>query len=70
VSSAPGADAICQDFADALDVPLADITAAIPLGRAGDPRDIAEAVAYLVSDRAQWVTGVSLTVDGGELPVI
>jgi NAD(P)-dependent dehydrogenase (short-subunit alcohol dehydrogenase family) len=66
----PGADAIRQDFADALDVPLADITAGIPLGRAGDPRDIAEAVAYLVSDRAQWVTGVSLTVDGGELPVI
>ena len=36
----------------------------------GDPRDIAEAVAYLVPDRAQWITGVSLIVDGGELPVI
>ncbi len=66
----PGADAIRQDIADAMGASLADITAAIPLGRPGDPRDIAEAVAYLVSDRAQWVTGVTLTVDGGELPVI
>lgn len=66
----PGADAIRQNFADAMEVALAATTAGIPLGRPGDPRDIAEAVAYLVSDRARWVTGVSLTVDGGELPVV
>ncbi|MFE5669144.1 SDR family oxidoreductase [Streptomyces niveus] len=66
----PGADAVRQNFADAMSVPLADVTAGVPLGRPGDPRDIAEAVAYLASDRAQWVTGVSLIVDGGELPVI
>ncbi len=64
----PGADAIRQDFADAMGVDLAATTAAVPLGRPGDPRDIAEAVAYLASDRAQWVTGTTLTVDGGELP--
>lgn len=66
----PGADAIRQDIADGIGVSLADITSGIPLGRPGDPRDIAEAVAYLVSDRAQWITGASLIVDGGELPVI
>ncbi|MFF8652288.1 oxidoreductase [Streptomyces griseoluteus] len=66
----PGADAIRQDVADAMGVALADITAGIPLGRPGDPRDIAEAVAYLASDRAQWITGASLVVDGGELPAI
>ncbi|MFI5846087.1 SDR family oxidoreductase [Catenuloplanes sp. NPDC051500] len=66
----PGADAVRQTFADALGVELAAVTAGIPLGRPGDPRDIAEAVAYLVSDRAQWITGVSLNVDGGELPAI
>ncbi|WP_413755155.1 hypothetical protein [Streptomyces sp. MMBL 11-3] len=31
---------------------------------------MAEAVAYLASDRAQWITGASLNVDGGELPAI
>lgn len=66
----PGADAIRQDFADAMGVSLADTTSGVPLGRAGDPRDIAETVAFLASDRAQWITGASLIVDGGELPVI
>lgn len=66
----PGADEIRQNFADAQGVSLADTTAGIPLGRPGDPRDIAEAVAYFASDRAQWVTGASLIVDGGELPVV
>ena len=64
----PGADAIRQNFADSMGVSLADTTATIPLGRPGDPRDIAEAVAYLASDRAQWITGASLIVDGGESP--
>ena len=64
----PGADAIRQNFADAMCVPLEATTAGIPLGRPGDPRDIAEAVAYLASDRAQWITGANLVVDGGELP--
>ncbi len=66
----PGADEIRQNIADAMGISLADTAADIPLGRPGDPRDIAEAVAYLVSDRAQWVTGVTLTVDGGKLPII
>lgn len=66
----PGADAINQTFADAMGVSLADITSSVPLGRPGDPRDIAEAVAYLASDRAQWVTGSTLTIDGGEVPLI
>ncbi|RLL66807.1 oxidoreductase [Streptomyces sp. Z26] len=40
----------------------------VPLGRDGQPRDIAEAVLFLVSGRASWLTGVNLTVDGGEFP--
>ncbi|MGH7860037.1 MAG: SDR family NAD(P)-dependent oxidoreductase [Candidatus Binatia bacterium] len=38
-----------------------------PLGRIGEPEDVAEAVLYLVSDRASFVTGAELTVDGGQV---
>ncbi len=40
-------------------------TAASPLGTEGTAWDVAWAVEYLVSDRARWVTGVTLPVDGG-----
>jgi NAD(P)-dependent dehydrogenase (short-subunit alcohol dehydrogenase family) len=36
-----------------------------PLGRLGQPRDIADAFVYLASDEAAWVTGAALVVDGG-----
>jgi NAD(P)-dependent dehydrogenase (short-subunit alcohol dehydrogenase family) len=36
-----------------------------PLGRLGDPNDIADAMVYLASDEACWVTGTALVVDGG-----
>lgn len=38
---------------------------AAPLGRVGQPEDIAEAVAFLVSDAASFITGQTLMVDGG-----
>jgi len=37
----------------------------IPLGRAGEPEDIAAAVAFLASDDARYITGQTLVVDGG-----
>jgi len=36
-----------------------------PLGRNGQPRDIAEAILFLASDQASWITGTVLPVDGG-----
>ncbi len=37
----------------------------IPLGRFGEPQEFAAAVAFLASERASYITGVSLAVDGG-----
>lgn len=39
--------------------------AAHPLGRLGEPEDVAGAAFYLASDDARWVTGIALPVDGG-----
>lgn len=43
------------------------VAAPYPLKRLGAPGDIAEAVAFLASDRASWITGQVLNVDGGLL---
>jgi NAD(P)-dependent dehydrogenase (short-subunit alcohol dehydrogenase family) len=47
----------------------ADVKAAMteeyPLGRLGQPEDVANAVAFLASDEAGWITGEALVVDGG-----
>ena len=40
-----------------------------PIGRAGKPEDVANAMLYLASDESSWVTGTSLVVDGGYLAV-
>jgi 3-oxoacyl-[acyl-carrier protein] reductase len=44
---------------------LQSIRKEIPLGRLGDPQDVADAVLYLASGAASFITGLVLTVDGG-----
>ena len=44
---------------------LAELTAAIPMGRFADPAEMAAAVAFLASDEAAYITGVVFPVDGG-----
>ena len=61
---APGV--IRTDMLDALPPEiLPQLAAETPLGRLGTPEDIAEAVAFLASDRASFITGQVLTADGG-----
>ena len=41
----------------------------IPLGRIGDAREVAWAVAFLAGDEASYITGTTLVVDGGQLAI-
>ena len=46
---------------------LRERAAGVPLGRAGEPRELAAVVAFLASDRATFLTGTTIQVDGGQI---
>jgi NAD(P)-dependent dehydrogenase (short-subunit alcohol dehydrogenase family) len=46
---------------------LRDYFRQIPLGRGGDPVEVAAAAAFLASDAASFITGTTLVVDGGQM---
>ena len=53
------------DMVAALPKELVDrISAGIPLGRVGEPEEVANAFVFLASDKASYITGATLTVDG------
>lgn len=62
----PGGTAILEEIGVAMGTSAEGIRSTLPMGRGGDARDLAEMVAFLASDRAQWITGENYKVDGGQ----
>ncbi|EFW93669.1 short-chain dehydrogenase/reductase SDR [Haladaptatus paucihalophilus DX253] len=52
---------------DSYEEGLADWASDIPMGRVGDPMELGDTVAFLSSERASFVNGVALPIDGGRL---
>jgi NAD(P)-dependent dehydrogenase (short-subunit alcohol dehydrogenase family) len=64
----PGADLVRQQAAAGGAQLVTESGATAPLGRGGQPEDVANMVSFLVSDQASWITGREFVVDGGEFP--
>lgn len=57
---------LTQGHFDAPEV-LREYFRAIPLGRGGEPEEVAQAIAFLASSAASFITGAALVVDGGQM---
>lgn len=49
---------------------VAAIEKSIPMGRLGRPAEVADCITFLVSERANWIVGHCLVVDGGQYPAV
>jgi NAD(P)-dependent dehydrogenase (short-subunit alcohol dehydrogenase family) len=58
--------AATEGFAKAAPEAAAKTVDAIPMGRGGQPEELAEAIVFMLSDAASYVTGTALPVDGGK----
>jgi len=64
VAIAPGEIATAMNQQEGVDVSTV-LRTHVPLGRPGDPREVARAIAFLVSEAASYITGTTLVCDGG-----
>ena len=60
-------NAVAPGFIDGGEHTHAEHVARIPLGRLGQPEDVAKTISFLISEDAQYITGVLLNIDGGAL---
>ncbi|HEX6389942.1 MAG TPA: glucose 1-dehydrogenase [Solirubrobacteraceae bacterium] len=63
----PGTGAVREGGGERMADVFSALVDSLPLGREGQPDDIARVVAFLAGDAAAFITGVTLPVDGGEL---
>jgi NAD(P)-dependent dehydrogenase (short-subunit alcohol dehydrogenase family) len=59
--------ATAEGWPQPLEELYADVATRIPVRRLGQPADVAKAVAFLISDDAEYIDAVSLVLDGGTL---
>jgi NAD(P)-dependent dehydrogenase (short-subunit alcohol dehydrogenase family) len=69
-SVVPGWVAVDRTMRDTSEARRRELASIHPVGRIGDPEDVAAPVAFLASDEAGYVTGASLAVDGGRTAVM
>jgi NAD(P)-dependent dehydrogenase (short-subunit alcohol dehydrogenase family) len=61
----PGGSEVLETVSAAIGATAQQAYASVPIGRGGDARDVAEAITFLLSDRAQWIAGSTLHLNGG-----
>lgn len=73
----PPMEKFIQDYASSSGIAVEDAiqqllsaTGGIPMGRMAAPEEVAELVAFLVSERAAYLTGSNYHINGGSLPVV
>jgi NAD(P)-dependent dehydrogenase (short-subunit alcohol dehydrogenase family) len=66
-TSTPMVEAFVAGSGGAPEAVWARLVSSIPLGRLGDPMDVANAAVYLASDEASFITGVAFPIDGGNM---
>jgi NAD(P)-dependent dehydrogenase (short-subunit alcohol dehydrogenase family) len=59
--------AVARGDADSYEAAAEGWASSIPLARIGEPRELGDAVAFLASERASYITGATLAIDGGAM---